>query len=105
MTHQSVLADFIPPRRKGDAGNYRHLEMAVLSLPTTTLNVLCTAVSDRQLVLKSTFLHCLQEQEVHWSSQKGLVAKQTLIPKLAMMVWYSQVWYYKNKYYGIKTSV
>lgn len=54
MTHQSVLADFIPLRRKRDAGNYWHLEMAMLSLPTTTQNVFRTAVSDRQLVLKST---------------------------------------------------
>lgn len=54
MTHQPVLADFIPPRRKGDAGNYWHLEMAMPSLLTTTQNALCIAVSDRQLVLKST---------------------------------------------------
>lgn len=31
-----------------------HLEIAMLFLPTTTQNVLCIAVSDRQLVLKSS---------------------------------------------------
>lgn len=40
---------------------------------------LCVAVSDRQLVLKSTIpsLSSLQEQEAHWFPQEGIVAKQT----------------------------
>lgn len=92
MTHQSVLADFIPLRRKRDAGNYWHLEMAMLSLPTTIQNVFHTAVSDRQLVLKSS-LHCLQlqEQELHWLPEEGIVVKQTLISKLAVTVFTGSV--------------
>lgn len=40
---------------------------------------LCTAVSDRQLVLKSTIpsLSSLQEQAVQWFPQEGIVATQT----------------------------
>lgn len=93
MTHQSVLADFIPLRRKRDAGNYWHLEMAMLSLPTTTQNAFCTAVSDRQLVLKSTIpsFTSLQEQEVHWFPQEGIVVKPTLTPELAIVVFTGSV--------------
>lgn len=91
MTHQSVLADFIPLKRKGDAGRYWHLEMAVLSLPTTTQNILCTAVSDRQLVLKSTVPSLYAESRGISVSTRGNCGKQTLIPKLAIMVFTGSV--------------
>lgn len=89
MTHQSVLADFIPLRRRGDAGNYWHLEMATLSVLTATQNVLCTTVIGNWF-WSQLFLHCLQEQE-HQFPQEGLVAKQTLMPKLAVMIFTASV--------------
>ena len=104
----------IPLKRKRDSGSYRDLEIAVLSLPITAQNILCIAVSDQQLVLKSVVPSLSAGARVTLVSTKGNCGKQTLIPKLAMMVFSIQnmmvyrvvlVLYYKNKYCSIKTNV
>lgn len=78
-------------QRKGDTGNYWRLEMAILSLLTATQNVHCIAVSDRQLVLKSTVPSLSTGARDILVPQEGLVAKQTLIPKLAITVFTGSV--------------
>lgn len=96
VTHQSELSDFIPLKRKGDVGNHWHLEIAMLL--TTTQNVLCAAVSDRQEGLKSSLPSLsARAKDVLWFLQKGVLAGEILMPKLAVTAFVLQEkvqWYY-----------